>query len=161
MRFENTVHAKKGHAVWSHEHREKKSKPSRSLHGRSKSAESPYSPIFETADFRNVSRHWDMTMSTSGSFSPTSAELTLVSQILSTADPQKLGILTSDVAVRILGGTKLPPVTLGEIWNIADEENNGWLPRKGLAIAVRLIGWSQKGEKVSQALVSKRKTIFS
>jgi epidermal growth factor receptor substrate 15 len=102
-----------------------------------------------------------MTMSSSGSFSPTSAELTLVSQILSKADPQKLGILTSDVAVRILGGTKLPPVTLGEIWNVADEENNGWLPRKGLAIAVRLIGWAQKGEKVSQALVSKRKTNFS
>jgi epidermal growth factor receptor substrate 15 len=89
-------------------------------------------------------------------FSPTPAELNLVSQIFAQHDPQKLGILTGDVAVRVFGGAKLLPTTLGEIWNIADEDNNGWLPKKGVAIAVRLIGWGQKGEKITQALVNKR-----
>ncbi|KAJ3508199.1 hypothetical protein NLJ89_g5886 [Agrocybe chaxingu] len=91
----------------------------------------------------------------SSNFSPTPAELTLVSQIFAQADPQKLGVLTGDVAVRVLTGAKLPPVTLGEIWNISDEENKGWLPKRGVAIAVRLIGWAQKGEKITQALVNK------
>jgi epidermal growth factor receptor substrate 15 len=89
-------------------------------------------------------------------FSPTPAELALVSQIFAHADPQKLGILTGDVAVRVFGGAKLGPTVLGEIWSIADEDNNGWLPKKGVAIAVRLMGWAQKGEKVTQALINKR-----
>jgi len=95
----------------------------------------------------------------STNFSPTPAELTLVSQVFAQADPQKLGVLTGDVAVRVFGGAKLPPVTLGEIWNISDEDNKGWLPKRGVAIAVRLIGWAQKGEKITQALVNKRKNL--
>lgn len=91
----------------------------------------------------------------STNFSPTPAELTLVSQIFAQADPQKLGVLTGDVAVRVFGGAKLPPTTLGEIWNLSDEDNKGWLPKKGVAIAVRLIGWAQKGEKITQALANK------
>lgn len=90
-------------------------------------------------------------------FSPTPVELALVSQIFAQGDPQKLGILTGDVAVKIFGGAKLPPTLLGEIWSIADEDNNGWLPKKGVAIAIRLMGWAQKGEKISQELVYKRK----
>lgn len=90
-------------------------------------------------------------------FAPTPAELALVSQIFAHADPQKLGVLTGDVAVRVFGGANLPPTVLGEIWNVADEENKGWLPKKGVAIAVRLIGWAQKGEKITPALVNKRK----
>jgi epidermal growth factor receptor substrate 15 len=88
-------------------------------------------------------------------FSPSQAELALVSQIFVQADPQKLGIITGDVAVRVFGGAKLPPTVLGEIWSIADEDNNGWLSKKGVAIAVRLMGWAQKGEKVTQALVNR------
>ncbi|KAG6910926.1 hypothetical protein DXG01_006609 [Tephrocybe rancida] len=88
-------------------------------------------------------------------FSPTPAELSLVSQIFSKADPQKLGILTGDVAVKVFGGAKLQPSVLGEIWSIADEDNNGWLPRKGVAIALRLIGWAQKGDTITPDLVSK------
>lgn len=90
------------------------------------------------------------------SFSPTPAELSIVSQIFTQADPQNLGALTGEVAVKIFGGAQLPPTVLGEIWNIADEENKGWLPRKGVAVAIRLIGWAQKGEKVSRALLNKR-----
>lgn len=97
----------------------------------------------------------------STNFSPTPAELSIVNQIFTQADPQKLGVLTGEVAVKVFGGAKLPPTTLGEIWNISDEDNKGWLPKKGVAIAVRLIGWAQKGEKVTQALTNKRKTHVS
>jgi epidermal growth factor receptor substrate 15 len=90
------------------------------------------------------------------SFTPSQPELALVAQIFAKADPQKIGILTGDGALKVFGGAKLPPTVLGEIWSIADEDNNGWLPRKGVAIAVRLMGWAQKGEKVTEALVNKR-----
>ncbi|PPQ70282.1 hypothetical protein CVT24_000845 [Panaeolus cyanescens] len=91
----------------------------------------------------------------STNFSPTPAELTLVSQIFAQADPQKLGVLTGDVAVRVFSGAKLPAASLGEIWNIADDGNNGWLSKKGVAMAVRLIGWAQKGEAITTALLNK------
>lgn len=89
-------------------------------------------------------------------FTPSPAELALVSQIFIKADPQKIGILTGDAALKVFDGAKLAPIVLGEIWGIADEDNNGWLSKKGVAIAVRLMGWAQKGEKVTQALVNKR-----
>ncbi|KAH7889962.1 hypothetical protein F5I97DRAFT_615298 [Phlebopus sp. FC_14] len=88
-------------------------------------------------------------------FTPTSAELALANQIFVQADTQKVGILTGDVAVKVFGGAKLSPTILGEIWGIADDDNNGFLTRKGVTIAVRLMGWAQKGEKVSQALINK------
>lgn len=90
------------------------------------------------------------------SFTPSPAELALVTQIFAKADPQKIGILTGDAALKVFGGAKLPPTVLGEIWSIADEDNNGWLPKKGVTIAVRLMGWAQKGEKVTQSLINKR-----
>lgn len=89
-------------------------------------------------------------------FNPSPAELALVSQIFLKADPQKIGILTGDAALKVFGGANLQPTVLGEVWNIADEENNGWLSKKGVAIAVRLMGWAQKGEKMTQALVNRR-----
>jgi epidermal growth factor receptor substrate 15 len=89
-------------------------------------------------------------------FSPTPPELAVVSQIFAQADPQKTGVLTGDVAVRVFGGDKLPPTTLGTIWNISDEDDKGWLAKRGVAIAVRLIGWAQKGEKITKDLVNKR-----
>jgi epidermal growth factor receptor substrate 15 len=90
------------------------------------------------------------------SFTPLPAELSSVTQIFSKAGPQKADILTGDAATKIFEGAKLPPTVLGEVWSIADEGNNGWLSRKGVAIAVRLMGWAQKGEKVTAALINKR-----
>ncbi|KAI6117604.1 hypothetical protein EDD16DRAFT_1588043 [Pisolithus croceorrhizus] len=88
-------------------------------------------------------------------FSPTTAELALVNQIFAQADKQKIGILTGDVAVKVFGGSKLPSTVLGEIWSLADEENNGYLTKKGVAIALRLMGHAQKGDKVDKSLLSK------
>jgi epidermal growth factor receptor substrate 15 len=92
----------------------------------------------------------------SANFKPTTAEYSLVNQIFAQNDPQKLGILTGDVAVRVFGGAKLPGAVLGEVWSIVDKENNGWLSRKGVAMALRLMAHAQKGEKVSPTLLDKR-----
>ncbi|KAI5983758.1 hypothetical protein EDD15DRAFT_1834720 [Pisolithus albus] len=89
------------------------------------------------------------------SFTPTPAEVALTNQIFAQADTQKIGILTGEVAVKVFGGSKLPPTVLGEIWSIADEENNGYLTRKGVSVALRLMGHAQKGEKVDKSLLSK------
>ena len=90
------------------------------------------------------------------SFSPTQAELALVNSIFAVADPQKLGIVTGDKAVETFKGANLPPALLGEVWAIADKENNGFLTRKGVAIAVRLIGHAQKGESIKDSLIDRR-----
>jgi epidermal growth factor receptor substrate 15 len=89
-------------------------------------------------------------------FSPTQSEQALVSQMFAQGDPQKLNILTGDVAIKIFAGAKLPPTVLGEIWSIADEENNSWLSKKGVAIAVRLMGYAQRGDKVTPELINRR-----
>jgi epidermal growth factor receptor substrate 15 len=94
-------------------------------------------------------------------FVPSPEELALTDAILAQADAQILGIITGDVAVRVFTGAKLPPTVLGEIWNIADEENHGWLSRKGVAIAVRLIGHAQRGEKVTRSLLNNREAFIS
>ncbi|KAI0721498.1 hypothetical protein C8T65DRAFT_565847 [Cerioporus squamosus] len=88
-------------------------------------------------------------------FTPTPAEVALINQIFAQYDTQKLGVITGDVAVKIFSGSKLSPTVLAEVWNIADEDNNGVLTRKGVGIAVRLLGHAQRGEKVSEALVTK------
>ncbi|EPQ58260.1 hypothetical protein GLOTRDRAFT_57058 [Gloeophyllum trabeum ATCC 11539] len=91
----------------------------------------------------------------SGTFTPSPAELALVQKIFAHPDAQKLGALTGEIAVNIFSGSKLPPAVLGEIWSLADRENNGWLSKKGAAIAVRLMGWAQKGETVREDLIYK------
>ncbi|RPD65853.1 hypothetical protein L227DRAFT_123328 [Lentinus tigrinus ALCF2SS1-6] len=87
-------------------------------------------------------------------FTPTPAEVALINQIFAQADTQKLGVITGEAAVNIFSGSKLSPTVLAEIWNIADEDNNGVLTRKGVGIAIRLLGHAQRGEKVSEALVT-------
>ena len=89
-------------------------------------------------------------------FTPTPAEVALINHIFAQVDTQKIGVITGDAAVKVFSGSKLSPTVLAEIWNVADEDNNGVLTRKGVGIAVRLLGHAQRGEKVSDALVSKR-----
>ncbi|GBE82518.1 hypothetical protein SCP_0409020 [Sparassis crispa] len=88
-------------------------------------------------------------------FSPSPQEVALVNQIFAQADTQKLGVVTGDAAVKIFSGSKLLPTVLAEVWSIADEDNNGVLTRKGVAIAVRLLGHAQRGEKVTEAMVNR------
>ncbi|TCD68225.1 hypothetical protein EIP91_011294 [Steccherinum ochraceum] len=89
-------------------------------------------------------------------FSPSAAEVALVNQIFTQTDSQKIGVVTGEAAVKIFGGTKLPPSVLAEIWNLADEDNNGVLTRKGVAVAIRLLGHAQRGESVNESLIHKQ-----
>lgn len=97
-------------------------------------------------------------MSSTLSFTPTPGETTLVNQIFTRNDPQKFGVITGDVAVKIFGGANLSSSVLGEIWAIADADNNGFLTRKGVSVAVRLMGWAQKGEAITEDLVNRRES---
>ncbi|KAI6030092.1 hypothetical protein EDC04DRAFT_2924248, partial [Pisolithus marmoratus] len=90
------------------------------------------------------------------SFTPTLAELALVNRIFAQEDIGEIGVLTSDVAANVFSGSKLPITVLAEIWDIADEENDGFLTKKGVAIALRLMGHAQKGVKVHKSLLSVR-----
>lgn len=89
-------------------------------------------------------------------FTPSAAEVALVNQIFLQADTQKLGVVTGEAAVKVFGGSKLSPTILAAVWGIADDENNGVLTRKGVAVAIRLLGHAQRGEQVSEELVNKR-----
>ena len=92
-------------------------------------------------------------------FNPTPSEIALTSQIFAVADPQNVGIVTGDTAVKILAGANLSHAVLGEIWAIADKDNNGFLTKKGVAIALRLIGFAQKGESITEAMLDKREQL--
>lgn len=91
----------------------------------------------------------------SSDFVPSHAEIALTNKIFEKCDPQKRGKITGDAAVGIFNGTKLSAVVLGEVWAIADKDNNGFLTRKGVSIALRLLGHAQRGEPVSEAVLSK------
>lgn len=90
-----------------------------------------------------------------------SAELALVQQLFNQADPQKLGIITGDAALQVFSKTNLPAPTLGEIWALADKDNNGFLTKKDTAVALRLIGHAQKGEPITEELVNKGMSCFN
>lgn len=90
-------------------------------------------------------------------FAPTPTEVGLVNAIFAVADPQKLGLITGEQGINVFAGSKLPPATLGDIWALADPENNGALTRRGVAVTVRLIGWAQAGKLPTLDLLDKRK----
>lgn len=79
-----------------------------------------------------------------------------MNQIFAQADTQKIGVVTGEAAVKIFSGTKLPPSTLAEIWSLADEDNKGVLTRKDVAVAIRLLGHAQRGERVTEAHIHQR-----
>ncbi|KAL0947299.1 hypothetical protein HGRIS_013418 [Hohenbuehelia grisea] len=89
------------------------------------------------------------------SFTPTPAEQALVSQIFAQNDTQGRGVITGETAIRVFNGAKLNGQLLAQIWAIADEDESGQLARRGVSIALRLIGWAQKGETVSRQLINK------
>ena len=93
-------------------------------------------------------------------FVPTPTEVGLVNAIFAVADPQKLGLITGEQGIKVFAGSKLAPATLGDIWALADPENNGALTRRGVAVTVRLIGWAQAGEVPSAELLDKRESNF-
>lgn len=82
-------------------------------------------------------------------------------QLFSSADTDKLGVVTGETAVKFFEKTRLSSDVLGEIWQIADTENRGLLTPAGFGIVLRLIGYAQAGRQVSTELALKRKCILS
>lgn len=97
------------------------------------------------------------------------------------ADTQQLGVLSQssgtslstyhrltpavlaagDLAVPFFARSDLPPLLLGEVWQIADPDNNGFLSPDRFGVACRLIGHAQQHKRtgapqVKPEWVSKR-----
>lgn len=102
-------------------------------------------------------------MSTSSAleFIPTQGELSVVAAIVQYAQttsgplpsPGGVAQVDVDVLVHILQRSGLSNEDLGAIWSISDEDGDGNLSERELAIAVRLIGWAQSGEPVNPSFL--------
>lgn len=84
-------------------------------------------------------------------FSP--AEEALVNNIFDELGPQD-DILLADQATSIFLKSGLHHRVLASIWDIADETAKGYLIRREVAIALRLIGWAQLGRAITAELVN-------
>ncbi|KAM3423944.1 hypothetical protein BST61_g1338 [Cercospora zeina] len=71
------------------------------------------------------------------------------------ADKDQLGVVTGENAVSFFERTKVSPDILGEIWQIADTENRGFLSKPGFCMVLRLIGHYQAGRPPSNELAFK------
>ncbi|KAK5101412.1 hypothetical protein LTS08_005019 [Lithohypha guttulata] len=81
-------------------------------------------------------------------------EKRLYTTLLKEADPDGFGAVSGDVAVKFFERTKLPPEILGQIWQIADTENRGFLTPAGFGVVLRLIAHAQAGRQPSMAVAS-------
>jgi hypothetical protein len=89
------------------------------------------------------------------SYSP--QERAYYDQLFSIIDKNDSGVLPGQDALPFLVSSNLPQTTLGEVWALADPENNGFLTREAWYRAARLIGWMQKNGQstVDESLVNK------
>ncbi|KAI0542068.1 hypothetical protein GGR58DRAFT_453873 [Xylaria digitata] len=68
------------------------------------------------------------------------------------ADTDNVGVVTGEVAVQFFEKTRLDSRVLGEIWQIADRENRGFLEATGFGVALRLIGHAQASREPTSEL---------
>ncbi|WWD08984.1 hypothetical protein V865_007099 [Kwoniella europaea PYCC6329] len=66
-------------------------------------------------------------------------------QLFAIVDKDNTGILPGQDAYPFLTSSNLPTTSLGEVWALADPDNNGFLTKEGWYRAARAIGWLQKG----------------
>lgn len=69
--------------------------------------------------------------------------------IFASVDSDSSGVLSGQDALPLLMSANLPQQTLGEIWALADPDNNGFLTKESWYKAARIVGWMQKGGKTS------------
>ncbi|GAB1312785.1 hypothetical protein MFIFM68171_02995 [Madurella fahalii] len=77
----------------------------------------------------------------------TAEEKRVYGQLFRQADSDSVGVVTGEVAVKFFEKTRLDSRVLGEIWQIADKENRGFLTPAGFGIVLRLIGHAQAGRE--------------
>lgn len=88
------------------------------------------------------------------SFSATDEELELATQILvSRGCDATDGVLQGDQAKEVFNRSALPFPTLRDIWSLANENGTGVLSKHEIVKAMRLIGWVQAGEMLSEKLL--------
>ncbi|KAI1825348.1 hypothetical protein F4861DRAFT_501739 [Xylaria intraflava] len=68
------------------------------------------------------------------------------------ADTENVGVVTGEIAVQFFEKTRLDSRILGEIWQIADRENRGFLEATGFGVALRLIAHAQAGREPTSEL---------
>ncbi|KAF6840500.1 UBA/TS-N domain-containing protein [Colletotrichum plurivorum] len=74
-------------------------------------------------------------------------EKRLYGQLFRQADTDSVGVVTGETAVKFFEKTRLDSRILGEIWQIADKENRGFLTPAGFGLVLRLIGHAQAGRE--------------
>ncbi|GAA5845849.1 hypothetical protein JCM9279_002399 [Rhodotorula babjevae] len=77
-------------------------------------------------------------------YAPSKPEKDAYQYLFERADTQQLGVLTGDLAVPFFSHSGLPPLLLGEVWQIADPDNSGFLSPDRFGVACRLIGHAQQ-----------------
>ncbi|BGP04046.1 hypothetical protein NBRC10513v2_007786 [Rhodotorula toruloides] len=77
-------------------------------------------------------------------YKPSKHERDAYNYLFDKADTQQLGVLTGDLAVPFFSHSSLPPLILGEVWQIADPDNSGFLSPERFGVACRLIGHAQE-----------------
>ncbi|KAK4121844.1 hypothetical protein N657DRAFT_635320 [Parathielavia appendiculata] len=82
----------------------------------------------------------------------TPEEKRVYGQLFRHADTDNVGVVTGEVAVKFFEKTRLDSRILGEIWQIADKENRGFLTPAGFGIVLRLIGHAQAGREPTPEL---------
>ncbi|CAR65527.1 DEHA2C03014p [Debaryomyces hansenii CBS767] len=82
----------------------------------------------------------------------TPEEKKLYSQLFKSLDPEGTGIISGEKARSTFEKSGLPPAILGEIWQIADHNNLGFLTQFGFCHAMRLIGYTQSGQHPTSTL---------
>ncbi|KAF9268220.1 hypothetical protein L218DRAFT_954586 [Marasmius fiardii PR-910] len=83
--------------------------------------------------------------------SPSPEETDLADLVLRTTG-SKNEILEAEPAVDILLSSGLSPGVLAEIWHVADVEAKGYLTKDEVKIALRLVGWAQRGVGIRKDL---------
>ncbi|KAI9158533.1 carboxypeptidase [Paramyrothecium foliicola] len=73
-------------------------------------------------------------------------------QLFRQADSDGVGVVTGETAVKFFEKTRLDSRILGEIWQIADKENRGFLTPAGFGTVLRLIGHAQAGREPTPQL---------
>ncbi|KAI1471753.1 uncharacterized protein F4812DRAFT_415311 [Daldinia caldariorum] len=82
----------------------------------------------------------------------TPEEKRVYGQLFRQADTDNVGVVTGEVAVKFFEKTRLDSRILGEIWQIADKENRGFLTPAGFGFVLRLIGHAQAGREPTPEL---------
>ncbi|KAF4584327.1 EF hand domain protein [Ophiocordyceps camponoti-floridani] len=85
--------------------------------------------------------------STAANLNLTPEEKRVYGDLFKQADPENLRVVTGDAALGFFDKTRLDSRVLGEIWQMADRENRGFLTPAGFGIVLRLIGHAQAGRE--------------